>query len=137
MPHFFVIDARVSMSREQSISIWSSPPIHSCGAQHLITQPYREKALRARSNSISTSSLRVAPASPINQFAQTMGPERAPPRTDNSWSRRTTPAMSNDFSLADSWDPRRTATSNRRSVWRRLTANVDKCVLRVVSKFYR
>ncbi|CAI5742878.1 unnamed protein product [Hyaloperonospora brassicae] len=139
MPHYVAIDARVSLSRDQRLSVWSSPPIHSSGAQHLIPQPYRgKKPLRARSNSFAIASLQAAtPESPVNQFAQTMGPERSPPTTDTSGRRGTTPAMATDFSLGDPWELRRAAVSNRKSVWRRLTANVDKCLLRVVSKFYK
>ncbi|EGZ15330.1 hypothetical protein PHYSODRAFT_508964 [Phytophthora sojae] len=116
MPHYFVIDARFSSRRG--------------------------KLPRDRSGSISVASLNTFPTSPVNRFAQSMGPAR--PITPTAWSRHTTPAMSTrrmdfycDYSFVDSWDHSYRAKSNRRSVWQRFAENVDKCVFRVVSKFYK
>ncbi|OWZ03721.1 hypothetical protein PHMEG_00024493 [Phytophthora megakarya] len=95
---------------------------------------------RARSGSISISSLNALPASPVNRFAQSMGPERTNPTNENVLRRHTTPAMSTrrgEFYFAESWDHTYSAKSNRRSVWQRFTENVDRCVFRVVSKFYK
>ncbi|EEY65216.1 uncharacterized protein PITG_16840 [Phytophthora infestans T30-4] len=112
MPRYFVVDARFSMSNDPN----------------------------SRSGSISISSLGAFPASPVNRFAQSMGPERTNPASEPFWTRHTTPAMSTrryDFVLDDPWDFTYAAKSNRRSVWRRFAENVDKCVFRVMSKFYK
>ncbi|ETL86195.1 hypothetical protein L917_14364 [Phytophthora nicotianae] len=127
------------MSNDPNYPFLSSRQVHHCAAQ----QPYksrRGKVPRARSGSISISSLSALPASPVNRFAQSMGPERPKPTNESVWTRHTTPAMSTrrgDFVFDDSWDFSYAAKSNRRSVWQRIAENVDKCVFRVMSKFYK
>ncbi|KAG7377398.1 hypothetical protein PHYPSEUDO_011734 [Phytophthora pseudosyringae] len=137
MPNYFAIDARFSVSNDPNYPLSSSRQVHHCQAQ---LPSRRGKMPRARSGSISISSLSAFPASPVNRFAQSMGPERPKPAQETAWSRHTTPAMSTrrgDCYFADSRNFSYVAKSNRRSVWRRFTENVDKCVFRVVSKFYR
>ncbi|KAL3659302.1 hypothetical protein V7S43_015573 [Phytophthora oleae] len=138
MPHYFVIDAHFSVSKELNYP-QSSRHVHLCDLQEPFTKSRRGKMPRARSGSISIASLSNFPTSPVNRLAQSVGPERLQPTIENVWSRHTTPAMSTrrgDFFFTDSSDLY-AAKSNRRSVWRRFTENVDKCVFRVVSKFYR
>ncbi|KAK1935436.1 hypothetical protein P3T76_010661 [Phytophthora citrophthora] len=138
MPHYFVIDARFSLSTEPTYPP-SSRHIHVCDLQEPFIKSRYGKMPRVRSGSISIASLSNFPPSPVNRLAQSVGPERLQPTRENVWSRHTTPAMStrreNCF-FTDSPDLY-AAKSNRRSVWRRFTENVDKCVFRVVSKFYR
>ncbi|KAG3109246.1 hypothetical protein PI124_g20235 [Phytophthora idaei] len=140
MPHYFAVDARFSLSTDPNYPLLNTRQVHHWEVQQPSTKSRRGKVPRARSGSISISSLSALPASPVNRFAQSMGPERTKPTNENVWTRHTTPAMSTrrgDFFLDDSWDFSYAAKSNRRSVWRRFAENVDKCVFRVMSKFYK
>ncbi|KAG6616186.1 Myb protein J [Phytophthora cinnamomi] len=144
MPHYFVIDARFSLSTDPDSPYTNYNPPRYCETSYTCTKPRRPKHPRARSGSISVTSLDKFPNSPVNRFAQSMGPERTKPTKEDAWSRHTTPAMSTrrmdffcDYNFAESWDESYRAKSNRRSVWQRFTENVDKCVFRVVSKFYK
>ena len=137
MPHFFVIDARFSLSRHQSNRLSHNCPAYQYEAQHSVAKSRRETV---PSGSISISSLGAFPASPVNRFAQSMGPERPKRTLENSWTTHPTPMNVHrpghvDFN--DAWETSYAVKSNRRSVWRRLTNNIDKCVVRVVSKFYK
>ncbi|KAE8881341.1 hypothetical protein PF005_g14105 [Phytophthora fragariae] len=140
MPHYFTIDARFSFSTDPD-----APRInYKYETSYPCAKSRRAKLPRARSGSISITSHDNFPVSPVNRFAQSMGPERTKPTAEKAWRRHTTPAMSTrgmefycDYNFADSWDQSYRAKSNRRSVWQRFTENVDKCVFRVVSKFYK
>jgi hypothetical protein len=141
MPHYFVVDARFSINTDPNY-----PPnnIYAHKRQAPLPSATSSRGMKsrrgARSGSMSISSLSAFPTSPVNRFAQSMGPERTKPAHEDVFIRHTTPAMSTrrcDVYFADSWDSPLTAKSNRRSVWRRIAENVDKCVIRVVSKFYK
>ncbi|GMF32752.1 unnamed protein product [Phytophthora lilii] len=132
MSRYFVVDARFSFTKDPHQEYKFEAP-EPC------TKSSRGKTRRARSGSISISSLNNLPVSPVNRFAQSTGPERTNPSRENR-RRHTAPAMSTrraDYYFAEPWDLSYGAKSNRRSIWQRFTENVDKCVFRVVSKFYK
>ncbi|KAE9298398.1 hypothetical protein PF008_g23510 [Phytophthora fragariae] len=82
MPYYFAIDPdapRINYKYETS---------YPCAKSR------RAKLPRARSGSISITSHDNFPVSPVNRFAQSMGPERTKPTAEKAWRRHTTPAMS-------------------------------------------
>ncbi|KAL4123551.1 hypothetical protein PRNP1_009670 [Phytophthora ramorum] len=138
MPYYLVADARFSFSTDP---LPSKCQVRVYDVSLPRAKSTRDKPRRARSGSITASSLNSYPSSPINRFTQSMGPEKTKFPKENDWTRQTTPAVAcgrhGDFYFTDSWDVSYSAKSNRRSVWQRFTENVDKCVFRVVSKFYK
>ncbi|GMF35346.1 unnamed protein product [Phytophthora fragariaefolia] len=144
MPHYFVVDARFSFSTDLGVPQPNSGLFRESKGSTPGLKSRRPKPPRARSGSISIPSFSSFPQSPVNRLAQSMGPRSHQQTKENAWSRHTTPAMSSqrgdfyfDYKFEDSWDQSYRAKSNRRSVWQRFTENVDKCVFRIASKFYK
>ncbi|CEG47455.1 uncharacterized protein PHALS_04328 [Plasmopara halstedii] len=138
MPNYFVIDARFSFSSELDNSLSTSH--QDFEAQQPRTKSAWRKLSRTRSGSISIESFNTVPVSPVNRFAHSMGIERTKYKPKSIWRRYTPPATSTSVHGYQKDDPSSlsyAAKSNRRSAWRRFTENVDKCLYRMMSKFYK